>query len=151
MVFHGALLAASLLSSAAFADEVPLAEVPRDGEAPVEAAPIEPAEDPAPGFAPRARVVYSNLLGLRVNPAGLVERLRVGWRHRLFRRDSVLLTKAWIDLGVETTLAPTYASVGARVEIQPAAFLNLYATYEYIGYFGALGAVMPIANTSADY
>jgi hypothetical protein len=123
--------------------------------------PVPEAPDPEPDLAsappgtivydPRARVNYSNFVAIRVNPLGLVERFRLGWRHRLFKSNGILFEKAYVDLGMEATLAPTYGAAGLRVEVQPLAILNLSATYEYIGYFGVLNAVLPIGSTQDDY
>lgn len=119
----------------------------------------DPSRQPAPAarpahtltWQPRARVVHSSFLALRVNPLGLVERVRFGYRHRLFEKDGALFVGAWADIGAEVTLAPTYAAGGVRLEVRPLSILGFSATYEFIGYFGALNAIMPIGSSQDDY
>lgn len=137
----------AVLSTPAHADDEPAAEAVPD--APATTTPE--ATDPPPVLMPRDRIVYSNFMAIRVNPLGLVDRLRIGWRHRLYDRPGILFEKAYLDLGMETTLAPTYGALGARLEFQPLAILNLSATYEFLGYFGELGAVMPVLGRNADW
>ena len=40
---------------------------------------------------PPDRLWYSNSVFVRVNPLGLIDAYRIGWRHRLSTSDSVLL------------------------------------------------------------
>jgi hypothetical protein len=125
----------------------PLAEVPAsDGPG----APGEASVAPAVS-APRARLMYSSFTAIRVNPLGLVERVRFSYRHRLFANDGALFKGAWVDLVAELTVAPTFVSGGPRLEVRPLSILALAATFEGIGYFGVLGAVMPIASTSSSH
>jgi hypothetical protein len=144
---------------AARADEVPVEvpdEVPVEPAAP-EPAPVEAVEAEGPVVAapaltvPRARVMYSSFTAIRVNPLGLVERVRFSYRHRLFANDGALFKGAWVDLGAELTVAPTFVSGGPRLEVRPLSILAFSATLEGMGYFGALGAVMPIASTSSSH
>ncbi len=102
-------------------------------------------------WSPRARVMYSNFVAIRYNPLGLVDRLRISYRHQLFRTVHPLLDGAWVDAGAEINVAPTFTSAGARLEIRPLSILAFSATYEFMGYFGVLDAVMPIASTSAPF
>jgi hypothetical protein len=134
---HIALLLCVLLSAPAHAGTKPAAEAP---------APAPTAETP-----PTGRVVYSTFLAIRYNPLGLVGRLRAGYRHRLFASDNVLLSDAWFEAGADLTIAPTYVAVGPRLEIKPLAILVFGITYEFIGYFGVLNALMPFSSAQADY
>lgn len=117
------------------------------GPAPADVAAADPPEEPVR----RARVVYSNFIAIRYNPLGLVERLRLGYRHRLIASEHPVLKGSFVDLGGEVTVAPTYVSGGPRLELRPLSILAFSATLEGIGYFGVLNAVMPIASTNADY
>lgn len=108
--------------------------------------PAGPAEAP-----PTGRVVYSTFFAIRYNPLGLTGRLRTGYRHRLFESDNVLLSDAWVEAGADLTVTPTYVAVGPRLEVKPLAVLIFGVTYEYIGYFGVLNALMPFSSTQADY
>lgn len=154
------LLAASVVLAARADDEAPQPVAPDDAPPAVaaqEAPPPVATEAPAPARAapasdvPVARFMYSNFVAIRVNPLGLVDRVRFGYRHRLFKRDGILFEQAFVDAGAEATLAPTYFSAGPRLEIQPLAILNLSATLEYIGYFGVIGALMPLEGPQADF
>lgn len=131
----------------------PAVETPAEPVEPEPAAASEPAAPPPASdpWEPRSRVVYSNLLALRVNPLGLIERVKFGWRHRLFEKNGPLFRGAWAELGAEVSVAPTYAAGGARFEIRPLTILSLSATIEAIGYFGVIDAVMPFASTQSDY
>jgi hypothetical protein len=95
--------------------------------------------------------MYNSFIAIRVNPLGLVQRLRGSYRRRLFANEGALFKGAWFDVGAETTLAPTFIAGGPRIEIRPLSILAFSATFEGMGYFGGLGAVMPVASTSSDY
>ncbi len=114
-------------------------------------APAPVAHARADDWEPQARVRYSNLLALRYNPLGLIERVQFSYRHRLFQNDHALFRGAWVDLGAEVSLAPTYLSGGPRLEIRPLSILGFSVTYEAIGYFGVLDAVMPMESTQQSY
>lgn len=151
-------LAMAPIAASATEDPAPAAEVappPSEPEAAVaEAAPAAPVErdEPTPAWQPKQRLVYTNFLALRYNPLGLVDRVRVLYRHRLFpHNDGPLFRGAYLDVGGELTLAPTYGSGGARIEVRPLSILALSATYEFIGYFGVLQGVMPLASPQSDY
>lgn len=101
--------------------------------------------------APRARVMYTNFLALRINPSGLVEQVGFSYRHRFFESNHPLFEDAWIDVGPTITLAPTFGAGGVRVEVRPLAILSFSATYEFIGYFGVLNTITPFASTSSNY
>lgn len=105
-----------------------------------------------PEWEPKARVTYSNFLALRVNPLGLLERLRIGYQHRLIpNNDGALFKGAMVNAGVEFNLPPTYGAFGPRIEIRPLTILGFEAKYEFIGYFGIIDAVMPMASTQDDF
>ena len=97
------------------------------------------AEDGEPAkttWMPRHRLVYRNLLAARANPIGFVDELTLGYRYQLVARDTELFRDSFLLAGAHAFVTPAFVRVGPTIEVQPAAVLNLSATYDVVGYFG---------------
>lgn len=106
------------------------------------------------GPPPKHRLVYRDLTLVRVNPLGLITDARLSYRHRLFASESVALRDNFVSIGVAPSLSAAFARVGPVIEVQPASFLQLWALYEVIGYFGAFNLLQSfptVDSTKVDY
>jgi hypothetical protein len=102
-----------------------------------------------PTFLPRHRIIYRNLLAARANPVGLVDEITVGYRYQLVQRDTELFRDSFLLAGAHAFVTPAFVRVGPVVEVQPAAVLNLSATYDFVGYFGAFDNVSSFRTPTA--
>ncbi|MCC6810366.1 MAG: hypothetical protein IT381_23245 [Deltaproteobacteria bacterium] len=93
---------------------------------------------------PEHSLVYTNLFAARLNPLGVTDQLRLAYRHRLFDSESPLFQPANFSAGVTTELTPANARFGPSLELTPLAALQLYAAYEFVGYFGVLQNVLAL-------
>lgn len=87
----------------------------------------------------------------RVNPLGLFYSGQVSLRLRLFESKSPILRDNFIGLGLAPSASLVFASVGALVELQPVSLFRLWASYEVIGFFGALGLFQSFRGVTADH
>jgi len=110
-----------------------------------ETAPAKPLQRP------RHRLIYNHQLGLRYNPLGLSSELNIGYRYQLINKDTVLFRDSFIAAQAHTVVTPAYVGAGPRIDIQPAAVLNLSATYDYIGFFGAFGSLQSFPSANAEW
>ncbi|HET6584007.1 MAG TPA: hypothetical protein VFG69_11175 [Nannocystaceae bacterium] len=100
---------------------------------------------------PRHRIVYRNLVAGRVNPLGAVDEITLGYRLQLVMRDTELFRDSFLFLGGHLFMTPAFARVGPTIEVQPAAVLNLSATYDFVGMFGAFGQARSFRTPTVDY
>ena len=100
---------------------------------------------------PRHRLIYNHLLGLRYNPLGLSSELNIGYRYQLINKDTVLFRDSFIAAQAHTIVTPAFVGAGPRIDIQPAAVLNLSATYDYIGFFGAFGSLQSFPSANDEW
>ena len=82
---------------------------------------------------PRHRIVYRNLIAARANPVGFVDDITVGYRYQLVARDTELFRDSFLLAGAHAFVTPAFVRLGPTVEVQPAAVLNLSATYDVVG------------------
>lgn len=95
--------------------------------------------------APRDRLWYSNATYVRVNPLGLVNQYRLGWRRRLSTTDHLLLRDTYAFVGGTVTATPAWTRVGGYAEVLPLAVLRLFTEVTAVGYFGTFDQVLPFA------
>ncbi len=89
------------------------------------------------GPPPQHRVVYRDLSLFRLNPIGLITDAKITYRYRLYEHQSLALRDNFLAVGLAPSLSGAFARIGPTVEIQPATFLQLWATYELVSWFGA--------------
>ena len=112
---------------------------------------LEPPVLVGPSDNPRHKWVYSTLLALRYNPLGATIDFKTGHRLQLIDKDSVLFQESYLLSGVRAFLTPAYARVGPHVEIQPLALLNIYAGYNFVGYFSTFDLIQSFPSATSDY
>ena len=96
----------------------------------------DPLADPEPLLA-QHRVVYDNLLAVRLNPLGLEDRINLSYRYRMYDDPGILWRSAYVGVAFTPTLNPAVARVGGTVEIKPLAVLLLSVGYYFVGWFGS--------------
>lgn len=90
---------------------------------------------------------------IRVNPLGLFNDFRFGYRHRIFDRPDnpiVLRNTYWAAAG-SLALSPGFVRAGAAVEFAPLAVLNLSAVFERVQWFGTFSFVQSYDNANANF
>lgn len=102
---------------------------------------------PAPS---RDRFWYSNQVFARVNPLGLQDMLRIGYR-REFSKPGRLFQDTYLLAGAAANLSPAFVRAGPHVEVQPLAILRLEASYQAVGWFGAFDQLTPFPGTDVDF
>jgi hypothetical protein len=100
---------------------------------------------------PANRLWYTNATYLRVNPLGLVDMYRIGWRRRLTQKQGLLWDDTYTLLGAGTTLTPAWARVGLYAEAQPIALLRVFADIGFVGYFGNFDQVLSWSDPAARF
>lgn len=95
--------------------------------------------------APRDRLWYSNATYVRVNPLGLVDQFRLGWRRRLSTTDHLLLRDTYAFVGGTVTSTPAWTRVGGYAEVLPLAVLRLFGEVTAVGYYGTFDQVLAFA------
>lgn len=100
---------------------------------------------------PKDRLYYSNSVFARGNPLGLIDVFRIGWRHRLSDKDSLLLRDTSTFVAASVIATPAWARVGAYAEVQPIALLRVFADVSAIGYFGTFDQALSWDDPSARY
>lgn len=105
----------------------------------------------ATAWRPRHRLIYRSFAAARVNPLGAVEELTIGYRRQLVDRDSELWRDTFLLLGMHGFLTPAFVRFGPTVEVQPAAVLNLSATYDFVGMFGNFGLMQSYPTPTAAW
>jgi hypothetical protein len=124
----------------------------------------EEAADPAPAVADAAapppaavgggsrdRLFYTNSVFGRINPLGLQDIFRLGYRRDLIRRPGSLFTESYLFVGAAVNLSPAFARVGPHIEFAPVSVLKLEASYQAVGWFGALDQLTTWDTTNPDF
>jgi hypothetical protein len=84
----------------------------------------------------REGLYYRNTTLARLNPLGLFNELRVGYRHRLSHRATPLLQNTFVGLSANLAASPAFFRPGVVLDWNPLAVLQLFAMYEFTQYFG---------------
>jgi hypothetical protein len=90
---------------------------------------------------------------IRVNPLGLFNDLRLGYRHRIFDRPDlpiVLRNTYWAAAG-SLAVSPGFVRAGAAAEFAPLAILNLSASFERVQWFGTFSFVQSYASANENF
>ena len=110
-----------------------------------------PASDPAVSTEGRDRLFYTNSVFGRINPLGLQDIFRLGYRRDLIRRSGSLFTESYLFVGAAVNLSPAFARVGPHVEFAPVSILKLEASYQAVGWFGVLDQLTTWDTTNPDF
>lgn len=100
---------------------------------------------------PVNRLWYSNATFVRVNPLGLVNSHRVGWRRRLSDKRGVLFQDTYGFLGGTAIVTPAYARVGVAAEAQVLAVLRVFGDISTVQYFGTFDQLMTWDDPGSRY
>lgn len=103
------------------------------------------------GPPPKHRVVWRDLNVIRWNPIGLISDGRLSYRLRLYESQSKALRDNFVSIGVAPVLSGGFSRLGAVVEFQPLTMLNLWASYEVVGYYGAFNFLQSFTSATANY
>ncbi len=114
------------------------------------AAPDAEAQAYRDGPPPQHRIVYNDLTLFRWNPIGLITDARIVYRYRLYESQSLALRDNFIGIGVAPSLSGAFARGGPTIQFQPASFLQLWALYEGIGYFGGFNFLQSYGTADAS-
>lgn len=100
---------------------------------------------------PRETLYLRNLTVARLNPLGLLNLAQASYRLRLYDSDSVAFSDNFIGVGIAPALSPAFVRVGPVLEVQPASFLQLWASFELLGYFGTFGYMQSFPSATSEY
>lgn len=100
---------------------------------------------------PKNRLWYSNATFLRVNPLGLINVHRVGLRHRLSTKDSILFQDTYAFIGPGAIVTPAWSRLGLYAEVQPLAILRVFGEVSGVGYYGTFDQILTWDEQSAQY
>ncbi len=144
----GRRLAAGALSLAALAGAGGVSAQARPGGLPPQPGAAINAPTAAP---PRHRLLYRNTTVLRVNPIGLFNETRLGYRRRIFESESLLLRDTFVGAGLALPVSPAGATLVPSIEIQPLAVFQFTASYYANAYFGNFDHLQSFATASAPH
>ena len=113
------------------------------------AAPDAGAQAYRDGPPPQHRIVYNDLTLFRWNPLGLITDARFVYRYRLYKSESAALRDNFIGVGLAPSLSGGFARGGPTIQFQPTSFLQLWALYEGIYYFGAFNFLQSYPTADA--
>lgn len=100
---------------------------------------------------PKNRLWYSNASFLRVNPLGLINVHRLGWRHRLSTKDSILFQDTYVFVGGGAIVTPAWARIGGYAEVQPLAILRAFTEISAVGYYGTFDQILTWDDQDAAF
>ena len=89
------------------------------------------------GPPPPTQLFYRSTTAARLNPLGLFTNLKMTYRVRLFQTNSIFTRDNFVGFGMNAGASPAFGRVAPYVEVQPVPMVNLWAMYEFVGYFGS--------------
>lgn len=91
---------------------------------------------------------YRSLLVGRVNPLGLFEDFRMGYRWRTFQgSQDPLAQNTYFAASGTLGLSPAFVRPGVMVEAQPLSLLHMFVQYEWMQWFGTFGYLQSFTGT----
>ena len=90
-------------------------------------------------------------LATRINPIGLQFKPAIALRRGLFTSDSVLLDKAYVEMGLVGPMTPVSGFNHVYVEVVPIAPIRLQASAKRLQYFGNLGLLAELEDGSTNW
>lgn len=97
------------------------------------------------------RFVWNNLTAVRVNPLGLTNRFRAGYRGQISNRPEPIFDESFWSAQLDTEITPAFGYVGGRLELQPVALVNLFVSYGVVGSFGSFSYTRSFPDVTVDY
>lgn len=105
----------------------------------------------ASAAAPEQVITYRNLAVARLNPLGLINIGQATYRHRLYASESMAFRDNFFGVGLAPAVSPAFGRLGVVAELQPASFLQLWASYEFIRYFGTFDFLQSFRSPYANF
>ncbi|MBI5516835.1 MAG: hypothetical protein HY909_23825 [Deltaproteobacteria bacterium] len=99
----------------------------------------------------REGLYYRNTTLARLNPLGLFNELRVGYRHRLSHRAAPIFQNTFVGLSANLAASPAFLRPGVVLDFNPLAVLQLFAMYEFTQYFGTFQFLQSFPSASAAH
>ena len=100
---------------------------------------------------PQHRVTHSHRLSGRLNPLGLLYEGRFSYRYRLYASDSVALRDNFVSIGLIPAVSPIFARVGVVAEVQPLTVFGVWASYEFMPYFGSMNLFQSFPGATSNF
>jgi hypothetical protein len=101
--------------------------------------------------APADRLLYRTTTIVRVNPIGVFNESRFGYRHRLFQSDSPLFRDNFVGFGLASIAAPPVVGLAPSFEFQPLSILQLTVSYTPLLFFGTFGYLQSSPSANAPH
>jgi hypothetical protein len=103
---------------------------------------VEPRAKPdatgeLPPLPARHRLVYSNLLVLRVNPLGAEDRFTLGYNLRLYNKPGALFRDAYLGVAFSPTFSPSITRIGGNIDFAPLTILRFRGAYYLATWYGS--------------
>ncbi len=98
----------------------------------------------------RDQLWYDQALFARVNPLGLIDTFRIGYRRRLEVSDNALGRDAYVFTGASLIASPAFLRAGAFIDVEPVALFRASATYQYSVHFGSFDQVASFPGPNVD-
>jgi hypothetical protein len=100
---------------------------------------------------PQHRLVQKHTFALRYNPLGLLYSGSLSYRYRLYESSSLALRDNFIGGGLALTGSPAFMRVGPMVEFNPLTVLGLWATVQFVQYFGTFNLYQGFESANANF
>jgi hypothetical protein len=100
---------------------------------------------------PELRLASNHTVVGRLNPLGLIYFSRLSFRVQLYESDSPVAKDNFFGIGVAPSASPAFARGGILLELQPLSVLQIWATYEAIGYFGTFEFFQSFPGVTANW
>lgn len=100
---------------------------------------------------PQHRIVHRNTFALRYNPLGLLYDGRFMYRYRLYESESLALRDNFVGVGIAPTASPAFVRIGPYVEVNPLTVLGLWATVQFVQYFGTFNLFQSFPSASSNF
>ncbi|MDC0709450.1 hypothetical protein POL68_13345 [Stigmatella sp. ncwal1] len=110
--------------------------------------PAQMLQDQTP---PQHRIVHKSTFALRYNPVGLLFDGRFSYRYRLYESDSKALRDNFLGLGLAPTVSPAFLRLGPYVEFNPLTLFGVWATMQYVQYFGSFDLLQGFPGAQSDF
>ncbi|MEW5738396.1 MAG: hypothetical protein AB1938_05690 [Myxococcota bacterium] len=100
---------------------------------------------------PQHRIVHKNTFALRYNPLGLLYSGNFTYRYRLYETPSVPLRDNFVGGGVNIIASPAFIRVGPMIEVNPLTVLGLFATVQFVQYFGTFNLYQGFPSANSNF
>lgn len=100
---------------------------------------------------PQHRLVQKHTFALRYNPLGLLYAGNLTYRSRLYEAASTALRDNFIGGGLTATASPAFLRVGPMLEVNPLTVFGLWASVQFVQYFGTFNLYQGFASANSDF